>query len=73
MGNDAGPKLESATATLNMSNTPPSSTDPDVTAPQGDDAGMLTVSAVQSLVTSCPPPYPKSQLSLEIPTDLANL
>lgn len=51
MGNDAGPKLESATATFNMSNTPPSSTDPDVTAPQGDDAGMLTVSAVQCLVT----------------------
>lgn len=56
MGNDAGPKLESATATLNnMSNTPPSSTDPDVTAPQGDDAGMLTVSAVQCLVTFLSP------------------
>lgn len=51
MGNDAGPKLESATTTLNMSNTPPPSADPDVTAPQGDDAGMPTVYAVQFLVT----------------------
>lgn len=40
MGNDAGPKLESAAmSTANMSNSPPS-TDPDVTAPQGDDTGM---------------------------------
>jgi hypothetical protein len=43
MGNDAGPKIESAAmSTANMSNSPPA-TDPDVTAPQGDDTGMPNI------------------------------
>ncbi|ROW12044.1 hypothetical protein VMCG_00833 [Cytospora schulzeri] len=57
MGNDAGPKLESATTTLNMSNTPPSSTDPDVTAPQGDDAEASTITVnTKTPTANFPPP-----------------
>ncbi|KAL2289453.1 hypothetical protein FJTKL_01733 [Diaporthe vaccinii] len=57
MGNDAGPKLESAAmSTANMSNSPPS-TDPDVTAPQGDDTEASTITVnTKTPTANFPPP-----------------